>query len=131
MPKRKRNTGHHNEIEDFTFVDIPTVNSTSATPTTLSETQVINVAEWYIDGNRVSTSNTLTTTIIERPPITTTPSNDCGGSQSHQSDLLDAYPDLLCTDTHADVQAQSASTEGSKSVRKQIRPSLFLRLVHL
>lgn len=120
MPKRKRNVDRHNEIEDFTFIDIPTINSTSATPTTVSESQVINVAEWHIDGNRVSTSNTLTTTIIEtQRPLATTLSDDCHGeSQSHQSDPRNAYSDLFYTDTYADVQAQSASTEGSQNVQK-------------
>jgi hypothetical protein len=113
MPgKRKRkNPDHSNEIEDFAFIDIPTTNSEPST-STVSVSQVINVTEWNIDGNRISTSNTLTTSVSGKA-LATTPFN--ASCVEPQFDLANAYLDMSGTDPCADAP-QPTSTEKSRNV---------------
>jgi hypothetical protein len=79
MRKRRRGDRNYNEVETVTF-SIPEDNldstqsssTTTSTPATtlsppLSE-QVFNVSEWTIETDRVSTSNTLFSSMVEPVP---------------------------------------------------------------
>ena len=77
MPKRRRADRNDNEVETFTF-SIPedkldcTNSSSIITPTpttsTPSSEQVFNVSEWTVETDRVSTSNTLFSSLTEPAP---------------------------------------------------------------
>ena len=130
MPKRRRKNDYDDEeVEGFSFIDIPTAATTSIKPT-VSETRVINVVEWNIDGNRVSTSNTLTTSIIEKTPVATSD----GRVEPHadydqlEYEFPNDIPDMPSTNTCVDPQ--SASNDGFKhSARTLIVLTVILVLI--
>lgn len=113
MPKRKRKNNRHNEIEGLTFIDISTINSApaSTSKSTVPKPQVINIVERNIDGNRVSTSNTLTTSIIETAASTVSDSN--ANNQPHEYDLADVYSNFIAasggSDSRSDPQGAKSS----------------------
>jgi hypothetical protein len=102
MPKRRRADRNESEVETFTF-SIPEDNTLSSsttaptpTPTTilsppLSE-QVFNVSEWTIETDRVSTSNTLFSSMVEPGPGTSFRES---GSDLHIPGAYDNYYDVI------------------------------------
>ena len=119
MPKRRRKNAYDDEeVEVFSFIDIPT-DSASIKPTTVSDTRVINVVEWNIDGNRVSTSNTLTTSTIEKTSAVT--SDGCSEPHWHadydqlEYEFPNAVSDISSTNAHADP-LQSASKQSARTL---------------
>ena len=115
MPKHKRKNNCHNEIEGLTFIDISTINSApaSTSKSTVPKPQVINIIERNIDGNRVSTSNTLTTSIIETAASTVSDSN--ANNQPHEYDLADVYSNFIAasgsSDSRSDPQGVTNGTD--------------------
>ena len=78
MPKRRRGDRNYSEVKTVTF-SIPEDNldstlsssTTTPTPATLSpplSEQVFNVSEWTVETDRVSTSNTLFSSMVEPAP---------------------------------------------------------------
>ncbi len=102
MPKRRRADRNESEVETITF-SIPEENTLSSsttapapTPTTilsppLSE-QVFNVSEWTIESDRVSTSNTLFSSMVEAGPGTSFRES---GSDLHIPGAYDNYYDVI------------------------------------
>ena len=96
MPKRRRGDRNNDEVETVTF-SIPgdnlnsTLSSSTTTPTpatTLSpplSEQVFNVSEWTIETDRVSTSNTLFSSMAEPAPSMSFNKSD------HDLHILGAY----------------------------------------
>ena len=130
MPKRRR--GDHSDCEaetvtfsmpedklDNTASTTGTAGTTPIPTTTLSQPlaeQVFNVSEWTIETDRVSTSNTLFSSMVEPAPSMSFPESDCDldnpGAYLNYNDIdvsdFQPPPELL-------QPSGSAGTESSKA----------------
>ena len=143
MPKRRRADRNDNEAESITF-SIPddstpsSSNTTTTTPkptTTLSlplSEQVFNVSEWTIEADRVSTSNTMFSTMVESAP-------DKSSSESGRDiQIPGAYHNYYDVIDVSDFQpppeplqpSRSSNTESSKTSKVRLKfPSLGFCLI--
>ena len=62
-PRRKRKVDHRNDSEGFTMVSDS--SAASSLPRTTLPRQPVNVSQWQIDGDRISSTNTVTTPTID------------------------------------------------------------------
>jgi hypothetical protein len=132
MPKRRRGNRSDNEVETATF-SIPeddTLSSTPAASTTATLTtfspplpeQVFNVSEWTVETDRVSTSNTLFSSMVEPAPSMSFSESD------HLHPIPGAYHDYYDVVNVSDFQpppgpvqhSQSSNTERSKSSKARL-----------
>ena len=119
MSKRRQKNNCYNKIENFLFIDIPhtvtaSASSTMATKSIVSKVQVINIAEWNIEGNWVSTSNSLATSVVDKTQASMSGGCPVQTHPPHQSDLINNHSDMSFTDSdllYADSpQFNSSST---------------------
>ena len=139
MPKRRRADRNESEVETITF-SIPEDNTlssstTAPTPTTilsppgpLSE-QVFNVSEWTIGTDRVSTSNTLFSSMVESGPGTSFRES---GSDLHISGAYDNYYNVIDVSDYQPPPEplqppRSSNTESTKT--SKVRLLLFFSLI--
>lgn len=130
MPKRRRDGRNDNEVETVTFSmpeDMLDNTPYSITPTfsppPLQE-QVFNVSEWTVEANRVSTSNTLFSSMVEPAPSMSLSESDHG--RNHH--ILDAYPNHYDVVDVSDFQppperlqpSRSENTDSSKSSKERV-----------
>jgi hypothetical protein len=128
MPKRRRGDRNDNEVETITF-SIPedrldsTLSSSTITPTPTTTTplseQVFNVSEWTIETDRVSTSNTLFSSLVEPAPSMSF------SESNYDLDIPGAYYDVVDV---SDFQpppeplkpSRSSNTERSKTSKVRL-----------
>lgn len=130
MPKRRRGDRSDNEVETVMF-SIPedhtdnTLSSSTTTPTptmTFSPPlpeQVFNVSEWTIESDRVSTSNTLFSSMVEPVPSMSSSVSD------HDLHIPGAYHNYDVVDV-TDFQppeplqpTRSSNTESTKNSKER------------
>ena len=130
MPKHRRGDHNDNKVETITF-SIPedrldsTLSSSTITPTPTTTTplseQVFNVSEWTIETDRVSTSNTLFSSLVE-------PALSMSFSESNYDlDILGAYYDSDVVDV-SDFQPPPEPLKTSQSSNTEVSKTLKVRL---
>ena len=140
MPKRRRADRNDNEAESITFSipedSIPSSSTTTTTPkptTTLSppsslSEQVFNISEWTVEADRVSTSNTLFSTMVESAP------DKSSNESSRDIQIPGAYHNYYDVIDVSDFQpppeplqpSRSSITESSKNLKVRLLFSFFL-----
>ena len=138
MPKRRRADRNDNEVETFTF-SIPedkldcTNSSSIITPTpttsTPSSEQVFNVSEWTVETDRVSTSNTLFSSMVEPRPGTSFRESGC---DLHIPGAYDNYYDVIDVSDYQPPPEprqppRSSNTETTKT--SKVRLLFFFSLI--
>ena len=145
MPKRRRADRNDNEVETFTFsipedkvdctdsssIITPIITPTPTTSTPSSE-QVFNVSEWTVETDRVSTSNTLFSSLTEPAPSMSFGESDYDlripGAYNNYYDVIDVSdfqppPEPL-------QPSRSSNTESSKTSKVRLKfPSLGFCLI--
>ena len=141
MPKRRRGDRSNNEVETVTFTisedrSDNTLSSSTTTPTASTmftpplPEQVINVSEWTVGSDRVSTSNALFSSMVE--PAQSMSFN----KPDHHLHIPGAYYDVVDV---SDFQpppeplqpSQSSNTESSKSSKERLLFSFSLIITDL
>lgn len=133
MPKRRRGDRNDNEVESITFSipDDSTPSSSTTTPNpamTLSSPplseQVFNISQWTIETDRVSTSNTLFSSMVEPAPAKSFSESDhdihIPGAYQNYYDVIDV------SDFQPPESLQPSNTESSKPSKVRLLFSFFL-----
>jgi hypothetical protein len=136
MPKRRRGDRSDNEVEIITFnmpedrLDSSSTITSAPTTTFTPPAQVFKVSEWTVETDRVSTSNSLYSSVAE-------PASSASFSKSdHDPHILGAHHDYYDVIDVSDFQpppeplqpSGSVNTESSKSSKVRSFVSLlFLR----
>jgi|ERR1700679_435179 hypothetical protein len=128
MPKRRRDDHSDNKVETVIF-SMPEDNSSTITPTStttfspLLPEQVINVSEWTIETDRVSTSNTLFSSMDEPAPSMSFSKSDrdfhIPGVYHNYYDVVDVSDFQPPPDSEPLQPSGSANAESSK--RSKVR----------
>ena len=141
MPKRRRNNRSNNEVETVTF-SMPEDKHDNSSITTSTPTmtfspplpeQVFNVSEWTVETDRVSSSNTLFSSMAEPAPSMSF------GKSDHDLHIPGVYHNYYDVVDVSDFQpppeplqpSGSAKTESSKSskVRSFVSISPIVNLI--
>ena len=141
MPKRRR-ADCDNEVETITFSipednsPLPSSSTITPTPTMIlsppSSKQVFNVSEWTVETDRVSTSNTLFSSMVEPAPGMSFRES---GHDLHIPGAYDNYYDVIDV---SDFQpppeplqpSRSSNTESSKtSIVRLFSPFTYFYLI--
>jgi len=129
MPKRRRGNHSDNEVETTIF-SIPEDNLNTTLPSTINTPlppaeQVFNVSEWTIETDRVSTSNTLFSPMVEPAASTSFSKSD---QDLHIPGAYHKYYDVVDV---SDFQPLPESLQPSQSSNAKRTKNLKERLFFL
>jgi hypothetical protein len=138
MPKRRRINRSDDEIKTATFSisednATPSLTTIHTSPTLLADSeQVFNVSEWTVETNRISTSNSMFSSMVEPVPSTSFSESDDNlhilgpYHNSDYYDVVDVSDFQPPPEPEPHQSFESNKTESSKSSKVRLFLSLSL-----